>query len=487
MHLLSPKRALSKSPKRRVYLLFTLLSLALICSYRVSQFLSARARTARLTATTTSTIFRRHLRDLNLRKTASTEHVPNLAFFRTPNGLNKGVSEFFAIHSNLCLSPSDAYTLAPRPPHTCFSWHGDSRAPTECEHLVEALSREAGNASRGFQTAYAPRVATSAHSLYDETLLVVTLNPRDANVCHTAMRLMLAWAYTRRAASGAASGRLPRPTAVAIFTGPSLKKLFNYPSCGFGCSQGYSFGAGLVRALFEAVGTPLVVAADLDELMTGESACFRQVVHTGSFSNRFMFPDREFPNGNLGPGSEVENLDWVSADAKAVRKLAFAPYDPPAMRNKLVYIARTSRPGQRRYFVEGSEKRVRYMLGRLALKFSSELLVVEGEESRNQSFGVQVNAVGDASVVFGLHGAGLSHSIFAPPRTAELVEIMPSNMNLNLFGTIRNAAGGTHTLYKLKAQPIDKNCHVVDDMDLLAMQQLLDDALRRGIQSLDNT
>jgi capsular polysaccharide biosynthesis protein len=48
----------------------------------------------------------------------------------------------------------------------------------------------------------------------------------------------------------------------------------------------------------------------------------------------------------------------------------------------------------------------------------------------------QVDCTKDASLVIGIHGAGLTLAVFAPTNASSLLEIVPKGFALDLFGAV---------------------------------------------------
>jgi hypothetical protein len=101
----------------------------------------------------------------------------------------------------------------------------------------------------------------------------------------------------------------------------------------------------------------------------------------------------------------------------------------------------------------------------------------------------QLEYVADSTVIVGLHGAGLTLSIFAPVHHSCLVEIVPAGFKLHLFQNVRSF-GVEYEQLKLEEQ-VDGNESfsnlTLTTSDLAAIESTLSRRLRNARNTLEKS
>lgn len=291
---------------------------------------------------------------------------------------------------------------------------------------------------------------------------------QDLNACHWLMRILLAWHVVQRARHNPSYLPVSRRQVLVLVCEDKMK-ICPYLSS---ASSRDSLHVGLLRALFFSRGVPVVVAHSAADLQPAR--CFQSGVVLVSFANRFAFPDAELGD-NMSYGGAASLPAPLSTDALALRAAVFAPQPPPRMRRKLLYVARAA--SGRRSFSLAAEADFRAMLRRVAAAEGAELHVFEGR-APYPGFKAQVGLYADASVVVGIHGAGLALCVFAP-RDAAVVEIWPHGFALGLFGNLRSF-GLQYDLVKLRngSQGKMERVNLLFEEDRRAVEDVLRERLR---------
>lgn len=257
------------------------------------------------------------------------------------------------------------------------------------------------------------------------------------------MKLLMAFTVLQRARHSPSWLAIPPIQTVVLVTASASRHSILF---------GSTFHAGAARALLARAGVEVVVlraGAPLTRRRRGErlpvpsAQCYAAGATLKSHANRFAFPDALL---DVGYDGESPRPAPLASDGLALRDSVFGRGKAPAMRRKLLYVAR--RVGKRRSFTKRGEVVMRKMLGEVAEATGFQLSVFEGMGMKTPFF-KQVAFFADASVVVGFHGAGLALCALAP-RGAVLVEIEPEDHAEYLFGNLISS-GLEHFLFNLSS------------------------------------
>jgi Glycosyltransferase 61 len=390
------------------------------------------------------------------------------------------LGEWTLTHAPYCISAAGDALVPLNHSLSCATWaDNDLLSLEDCKSYLHLVSSNP-NTMRTSALRYdkLKRVSSLPDGLKtvrwnDGTALIISLHERDTNICHITMRLLLAYAVTRR--TWTLFGEDVRNVSTIILvTLPQLQRVMHVKPSG-----ALSYHAGLLNFLFLRRGIQVLTPTSLSELVgwervegvSSQATCFPSVVQIGSFANKFAFADKSIAraaSNKLKPELEYP----LSSDAVAMRKDVL-PRGAPPMENRIVYIARDI--GESRSFSNLAEKHFRKLLGRVAKTADAELAVFAGNgigapsvcwdlflgfqkyhtilsdaqwphdffssfrQIPPHQFLEQVEVTANASLIVGLHGAGLTLAVFAPPGSC-LVEIMPPNFVMRLFESV--SSGG---------------------------------------------
>jgi capsular polysaccharide biosynthesis protein len=98
----------------------------------------------------------------------------------------------------------------------------------------------------------------------------------------------------------------------------------------------------------------------------------------------------------------------------------------------------------------------------------------------------QIAYVSDASVIVGIHGAGLALSIFAPSNHSCLIEIVPAQFNLHLFQNVRSFAIDYEQVRLSEQSSINKAFSnlILSNSDIVRIKRVLDVKLEASKRKL---
>lgn len=268
--------------------------------------------------------------------------------------------------------------------------------------------------------------------------VIVDLNFRDINVCHTMMRFLLAW-HIMLVSRSVPLLPLQGPINQLIVIARDRFVYDRYKPSLLDASPAPNFHVGLLQKLFEQNGVRVLVVRSFDKLIpsSGNTVCLRSATIMGSYANRFAFPDSLLRTDKLNTTYPLPHP--LSTDALLLRKHIFTPHRPPKMRRKLLYVTR--KIGGRRSFTKDGEKTFQNLLRNIADHYGVHFVIFRGSPS--MSFENQIQFFTDASVIVGMHGAGLSLSTMAP-RGATLIEIEPEDHGMILFKNVLSSGLGYH-------------------------------------------
>jgi hypothetical protein len=220
------------------------------------------------------------------------------------------------------------------------------------------------------------------------SVIIIKLHSRDINVCHFTMRVLLAYDVLRRGNS-VFGDELTNVSAVVVVASNNLQPALKPSGNGH-----LPYHAGLLNALFVRHGIPVFTPTSLSKLVgsgdkssssnrnDAEALCFPSTAQIGSHANRFSFKDSELPAKAALEGEVPLQLP-LSSDAFAFRRAVFASRKPPAMRNKICYIARWI--GRKRSFSQEAETTFRSILRSVALKTDASVSIFEAKDQRRPS------------------------------------------------------------------------------------------------------
>lgn len=275
------------------------------------------------------------------------------------------------------------------------------------------------------------------------TTLFIAIDPQDTHIAKAAMRYFLAYSVIKN------------PSTYGL-TKPVNNVIVVVPKWQADLYRGNGWVGGALRKILRDVGGvknvvvvggksrmfhELVDAGILGDWTRRKSAvCFESVVRIGALANRFSIPDEE---------KEMKNQSILAAplssEAVSFHNDAF-DYGP--RRGKIIYVRRSIEENGRRFLYDDVEKGLLEALERAAGFTGAKVQVLEdGGAGKLLSFVQQISMVRDADVVIGIHGAGLTNAMFAPP-SATLVELMPYQYNSRLYRSVENS-GMRYTKIKI--------------------------------------
>lgn len=391
------------------------------------------------------------------------------ALYKQPNVLGS-LGEAVLVHAPLCFTPAGALVSLRRHSFGCSDFsRARAMRGAQCEEYlrVQGASRAAVH-DPALAYANLVRVAAVRGAVRDASVVVVSLHPRDVNVCHVTMRLMLAWGAVRRAGTAYGPPGMPPVEAVVMLMPPihraGLARRFS----------GEWFHAKLTKALFEAQGVPVYRLRGVAQFARKRTVCYSAGMIVGSHANKFAFPDADLPGEGQMPFPK-------SSDAYAARAAVYKDAGGlPAMKRQITYIAR--KVHGRRAFTEESEREFRAILRAVADETGSELLVF-GVAEKEPTFEEQIAYVKSAAMIVGLHGAGLTLGLFAPEHCA-LVEVFPAGSRVNLFRNLE-MSGLNHTNIVLDPWEVQQRNNItLTKRDLAKVQSVLLDKMREVSASI---
>ena len=391
----------------------------------------------------------------NLDTTFFSTHIfanGSTTIFKQPT-FHASPDEVIFVHSPFCLAPPStslfsttvAQTSTQRSV-TCTDFsHNITFSQSECSSFLYSSSMSIYGPFAP-ATIYNSTTYPTGSVTLPFSAIIMNMHARDNNICNLLMRLTFARNIIRRSNQKVYGHALQQVKhLILVVPDRTLHNRLRYLDDGIsGDGDGDGFHAGAIRSLFVSAGVHVIVARSLDELIFNHhpGICYRSAAVVGSHENRFSFPDVSMPRVVREGGLEAP----LSSDGFEIRKDFFLPRAPPKRRYKMVYI--TKAIGEGTSFDNESEHRFRLILQQVSREHSIRLLVFDADETEN--FWTQVRYVCDASVIVGLHGAGLALGLFAPNEGTSLVEIQAEDQKSLLFESLKSH-GIHHTIVNLES------------------------------------
>lgn len=220
----------------------------------------------------------------------------------------------------------------------------------------------------------------------------------------------------RRVGSVYAPPGAPPVEAVVLVTPPGGSRRLKRPW------KGHAFHVMLAKALFDARGAPVYSPRNVKQFVGGTDSCYSAGKLVGSLANKFAFPDEKLPGREGMPFPR-------SSDAYAAREAVFERAGGlPAMQQQITCVACPVR--DHRALSGKSEREFRKMLSSVVEKTGFQLAVFQVRRWA-PSFEAQIETVKNATVIIGLHGAGLTPGLFAPDGCS-VIEMFPPGGNISI-------------------------------------------------------